>query len=160
VAARCTGLCVTVHLYSLPAWLAVAVQIWTKSGPIVFEFLEKFSNWYPFDPSPNYCLILRQKIQNPFVWNKIKFGRENAVHSGCTGLCVTVHLYSLPAWLAVAVQLYSLPAWLAGAGYNDNREFVWAGVWVTYKGFIGCTSKDVLRPSSHPLTPNPWWITG
>ena len=27
---------------------------------------------------------------------------------------------------------------------------------MTYKGFIGCTSTDVLRPSSHPLNPKPW----
>ena len=29
---------------------------------------------------------------------------------------------------------------------------------VTYKGFIGFTSTHVMRPSSHPLTPNPWWL--
>ena len=45
-----------------------------------------------------------------------------------TGLCVTVQLYSLPAWLTVTVQLYSLPAWLAGAVNNNNREFVVCGV--------------------------------
>ena len=60
------------------------IPIW--SFPlIIFEFWDK-------------------KNQNPFVWKKIKFGRENVVHSGCTGLCVTVQLYSLPAWLAVTVQ--------------------------------------------------------
>ena len=30
----------------------------------------------------------------------LKFGRENIVQSGYTGLCVTVQLYSLHAWLA------------------------------------------------------------
>jgi hypothetical protein len=49
--------------------------------------------------------------------------QHEVVHSGCTGLCVTEQLYSLPAWLAVAVELYSLPAWLAGAVNNNNREF-------------------------------------
>ena len=41
-----------------------------------------------------YFRILKQtKNQNPFVWKKLKFGRENIVQSCCTGLWVTVHLY-------------------------------------------------------------------
>jgi hypothetical protein len=39
---------------------------------------------------------------------------SDVVHSGCTGLCVTV-------------ELYNLPAWLAGAVNNNNREFVVGG---------------------------------
>jgi hypothetical protein len=57
------------------------------------------------------------------------FGQENVVHNGYTGLCVTVQLNRLPAWLAVTVQLYSLPAWPAGEVYNNNREFVWVSGW-------------------------------
>ena len=58
---------------------------------------------------------MRQNNSNSFYLGKIKFGRENIVQSGYIGLCVTV-------------QLYSLPAWLAGAVNNKNREFVWWGV--------------------------------
>ena len=29
---------------------------------------------------------------------------------------------------------------------------------MTYKGFIGRTSTDVLRPSSHPLNPKPYQL--
>ena len=94
----------------------------------------------------NYFWILTHKKSKSYCQVKNKVERCDIVHSGCTGLCVTVQLYSLPAWPAVTVQLYSLPAWLAvtvrlyslpdwlaGAVNNNNREFVvcWMGWWTS-----------------------------
>ena len=43
-----------------------------------------------------------KKNQNCIIKQKTK--SSDVVHSVCTGLCVTVELYSLPAWRAGAVN--------------------------------------------------------
>ena len=46
----------------------------------------------------------------------------------------------------IRIYLYTCTYWILG------REEV------TYKGVVGCASKDALRPSFHPLTPNPYQV--
>ena len=81
------------------------------------KFIEKLSNgliYIHLIGPPNYFEFWDKRIKNPFVWKKFKFRRENVVqrfytgqvvvlwlekkrkfgcenvvHSGCTGLCVT-----------------------------------------------------------------------
>ena len=64
---------------------------------------------------PIFFLIPRQKKSKSYRQVKNEVEGRDVVHSGCTGLCVTEQLYSLPAWINVTVELYSLPAWLAWA---------------------------------------------
>ena len=47
------------------------------------------------------------------------------------------------------------PGWVRPTvGHCTTAAFIVLGI-VPHLGFIGCTSKQVLSPSSHPLTPNP-----
>ena len=55
----------------------------------------------------------------------------------------------------LTVVLSASPGWVRPtAGHCTNAAFIVLGI-VPHLGVIGCTSKQVLSPSSHPLTPNP-----